>query len=119
MMQQPGIAAGTGFATRSNATIGKLRWWMIGLVALATTINYIDRQSISLLFPVMGRSDQLNLTPLQYSRVGSALLLAYMISQSVSGKFYDRYGNRLGFAVSIIIWSLAAMRSEEHTSELQ
>ena len=86
-----------------------LRWWMIGLVALATTINYVDRQSISLLFPVLSKPNELNLSALQYSRVATVLLLAYMISQSVSGKFYDRYGTRVGFTVSIVIWSIAAM----------
>lgn len=84
-----------------------LRWRMIALIFLATCINYVDRQSISLLFPVL--SKELNFTALQYSRVATCLLLAYMISQTVSGKFYDRYGNRIGFTISIIIWSLAAM----------
>jgi ACS family hexuronate transporter-like MFS transporter len=92
-----------------STAAGHLRWWMIGLVALATTINYIDRQSISLLFPVISKPDQLNLSALQYSRVATILLLAYMISQSISGKFYDRYGTRVGFTVSIVIWSVAAM----------
>ena len=82
---------------------------MIGLVAFATTINYIDRQSISLLFPVFSKPSELNLSVVQYSRVATVLLLAYMISQSVSGKLYDRYGTRVGFTVSIVIWSLAAM----------
>jgi ACS family hexuronate transporter-like MFS transporter len=88
---------------------GILRWWMMGLVALATTINYVDRQSISLLFPVLGKPEELNLSALQYSRVATALLLAYTISQSVSGKLYDRFGTRVGFSVSIVVWSVAAM----------
>jgi ACS family hexuronate transporter-like MFS transporter len=86
-----------------------LRWRILSLIFLATTINYIDRQTISLLFPVISRPGELNLTPLQYSRITSALLVAYMISQSVSGKFFDRFGARVGFTVSIIIWSFAAM----------
>jgi len=94
---------------RATPTRANLRWWMIGLVALATTINYVDRQSISLLFPVLSKPSELNLSALQYSRVATVLLLAYMISQSVSGKFYDRYGTRIGFTVSIVIWSIAAM----------
>jgi len=86
-----------------------LRWRILSLIFLATTINYIDRQTISLLFPIISRPAELNLTPLQYSRITSALLIAYMISQSVSGKFFDRFGARVGFTVSIIIWSFAAM----------
>ena len=86
-----------------------LRWRMIALVFLATAINYIDRQSISLLFPVLGRPSELNISSLQYARIGTVLLLAYMFSQSISGKFYDRFGSRIGFSVSIVVWSLAAM----------
>jgi len=89
--------------------ISGLRWRILALIFLATTINYIDRQTISLLFPVISRPGELNLTPLQYSRITSALLIAYMFSQSVSGKFFDRFGARIGFTVSIIIWSFAAM----------
>jgi ACS family hexuronate transporter-like MFS transporter len=86
-----------------------LRWRILTLIFLATSINYIDRQSISLLFPVMSRPSELNLTPLQYSRIATALLIAYMCSQSLSGKFFDRFGARVGFTVSILIWSFAAM----------
>jgi ACS family hexuronate transporter-like MFS transporter len=99
----------TTAATPAPKAHGNLRWWMIGLVALATTINYVDRQSISLLFPVLSKPGELNLSAIQYSRVATILLLAYMISQSVSGKFYDRFGTRIGFIVSIVIWSIAAM----------
>jgi ACS family hexuronate transporter-like MFS transporter len=90
-------------------TIKGLRWRILFLIFLATTINYVDRQSISLLFPVLSRPSELDLSPLQYSRIASALLIAYMCSQSISGKFFDRYGARVGFAVSILIWSFAAM----------
>lgn len=93
----------------SLTKIPGLRWRILALIFLATTINYIDRQSISLLFPVISRPAELNLTPLQYSRITSALLVAYMFSQSLSGKFFDRFGARVGFSVSIIIWSFAAM----------
>jgi len=89
--------------------IAGLRWRMIALVFLATAINYIDRQSISLLFPVFGRPGELNISALAYARIGTVLLAAYMLSQSISGRFYDRFGSRIGFSVSIIIWSIAAM----------
>src|SRR5216684_780152 len=89
--------------------VAGLRWRIIGLVFFATAINYIDRQSRSLLYPVFGGPGELNINASQYAAVGSALLLAYMVSQSVSGKFYDRFGSRIGFSVSIVIWSVAAM----------
>jgi ACS family hexuronate transporter-like MFS transporter len=79
------------------------------LLFFATAINYIDRQSLSLLFPVIGRPGELNLTPLQYSRIASTLLVAYMCGQFASGRFFDRFGARVGFTVAILIWSFAEM----------
>lgn len=90
-------------------TIHGLRWWIVGLVALATTVNYIDRQSISLLFPVLSKPSELNISPMQYANIGTILLLAYTFSQTISGRLYDRFGSRVGFTFSIIVWSCAAM----------
>ena len=79
-----------------------LRWWIIGLVFLATVINYIDRQTIAILSTVI-RTD-LSLSNEQYALINAWFLLAYTISQSLSGKLYDRVGTRKGFSFSIIIW---------------
>ncbi|HKC65551.1 MAG TPA: MFS transporter [Pyrinomonadaceae bacterium] len=84
-----------------------LRWWIIGLVFLATVINYIDRQTIAILSTVI-RAD-LALSNEQYALINAWFLLAYTISQSLSGKIYDRVGTRKGFSFSIVIWSVAAM----------
>lgn len=91
----------TGFQVPS------LRWWIIGLVFLATVINYIDRQTIAILSTII-RAD-LSLTNEQYAFINAWFLLAYTISQSLSGKLYDRVGTRKGFSFSIVIWSVAAM----------
>jgi len=91
----------------AGARTGNLRWIIAGFIFIATCINYVDRTSISLLYPVFG--PQIHLSVEQYSRVGAILLFAYMLSQSVSGRLYDKYGARIGFSVSIIIWCLAAM----------
>lgn len=84
-----------------------LRWYIVGLIFLATCINYVDRSSVGLLFtqfgPVLGISKE------QYGWAGAVLLLAYTVSQALSGRFFDRYGSRIGFTVSIAIWCLAAM----------
>jgi ACS family hexuronate transporter-like MFS transporter len=84
-----------------------LRWWIVGLVFLATLINYIDRLTISVLAPVI--THDLKLTNTQFGGIVTWFLLAYTISQGVSGKLYDRIGTRLGFVVSISIWSIAAI----------
>jgi ACS family hexuronate transporter-like MFS transporter len=84
-----------------------LRWWIISLIFLITCINYIDRSSIGLLVTRFG--PDIHITTRQYGFVSSLLLLAYTISQSVSGRLYDRFGARIGFSVSVAVWCAAAM----------
>lgn len=84
-----------------------LRWWIISLIFLITCINYIDRSSVGLLVTRFG--PDIHITTRQYGFVSSLLLLAYTISQSVSGRLYDRFGARIGFSVSVIVWCTAAM----------
>jgi ACS family hexuronate transporter-like MFS transporter len=84
-----------------------LRWWIISLIFLITCINYIDRSLIGLLVTRFG--PDLHITTRQYGFVSSLLLLAYTISQSVSGRLYDRFGARIGFSVSVVVWCVAAM----------
>ena len=88
-----------------------LRWWVIALVALATVINYIDRQALSVLWPFMGdeiypeyNQDQLKGV---FATVSTIFLFAYAIGQAVFGKIFDWIGTRLGFVLSITVWSLA------------
>lgn len=84
-----------------------LRWWIVGLVFLATLINYIDRLTLSVLGPVITKD--LGLSNTEFGGIVVWFLLAYTISQGVSGKLYDRIGTRLGFMLSITVWSIAAM----------
>src|SRR5262245_28521696 len=87
--------------------VPRLRWLIIGLVFLATLINYIDRLTVSVLAPVI--TEALKLSNLEYASLGTWFLLAYTISQGVSGRLYDQIGARRGFTLSITVWSLAAM----------
>lgn len=84
-----------------------LRWVIVGLVFLATIINYIDRLTISVLAPVITRD--LGLSNLQFGSIATWFLLAYTVSQALSGRLYDRIGTRRGFTLSVTVWSLAAM----------
>ncbi len=97
------------FAENSVAgfKIPGLRWWIIGLVFLATLINYIDRLTLSVLAPVITKD--LGLSNTEFGGIVTWFLLAYTISQSLSGKLYDRIGIKKGFTVSIVVWSLAAI----------
>jgi ACS family hexuronate transporter-like MFS transporter len=94
-------------AVQHKRIIPGLRWWILALIFLVTCINYIDRSSIGLLVTHFG--PVIGVTASQYGLIGALLLLAYTLSQSVSGRLYDRYGARLGFTVSIIVWCAAAM----------
>jgi ACS family hexuronate transporter-like MFS transporter len=84
-----------------------LRWWIMGLIFLATLINYLDRLTVSILAPVI--RERLHLSNVEYATLGSSFLLGYTISQGLSGKLYDQIGTRLGFMCSVVVWSVAAM----------
>lgn len=84
-----------------------LRWWIAGLLFLATVINYVDRQTLSVLAPVL--REQFHMSNTDYSRIVFAFLLAYTFMQSGSGRLMDWLGTRRGFSLTIAWWSVAAM----------
>ncbi len=92
--------------SESLGPIGKYRWVICALLFFATTINYIDRQILSLLKPIL--DDQLKWTNEQFGQVNSAFQGAYAVSLLVFGWFIDRVGTKIGYAVSIAAWSVAA-----------
>lgn len=86
-----------------------LRWYIIGLIGLATIINYIDRTAINILWPYIHKDfgiaeadskDSLKL-------ITTFFMIAYAIGQTVTGKLMDAIGTRLGFLVSIAGWSVS------------
>jgi MFS transporter, ACS family, hexuronate transporter len=86
--------------------INGLRWVMISLIGIATVINFIDRNALAVMWP--GISKELGMDKNQYAFVVSCFLIAYGISQSVSGRIYDKIGTKMGFVLSIVVWSFAA-----------
>jgi MFS transporter, ACS family, aldohexuronate transporter len=98
------VAAATA-AARPMKVPG-LRWVMVGLIFLATVINYVDRQTVAVLKKSI--SDDLGLTNPEYAAIQNAFLVAYAASQMLSGRLYDAVGTRLGFTISIVVWSIAA-----------
>jgi ACS family hexuronate transporter-like MFS transporter len=82
-----------------------LRWYIIILIAIATVINYIDRSSLAIMWPNIEKD--VGLSKEHYAIIAMLFTLAYAISQTVSGKIYDWIGTRLGFVMSIIIWSFS------------
>ena len=97
----------TSLVAEGGFKIGGLRWVIIALVFFATLINYIDRLTISVLAPLIVQD--LGLTNTEYGGIATWFLVAYTLSQGLSGKLYDRVGIKRGFTVSIIVWSVAAM----------
>jgi len=90
---------------------GGLRWWVIGLIALAAVINYIDRQALSVLWPDIAAdlfpdqdSDGRKAT---YAQITGSFIFFYAMGQALFGKIFDWIGTRLGFALSIGVWSIA------------
>jgi len=83
------------------------RWAVCALLFFATTINYIDRQILSLLKPIL--DDQLHWTNAEFGMVNSAFQGAYGLSLLIFGWLIDKYGTKIGYAISIAAWSLAAM----------
>lgn len=97
----------TNTRPRTTVTIPGLRWYIIGLVFLATLINFIDRLTVSVLAPIIVKD--LNLSNQQFAAIATWFLVAYAASQAMSGRLYDRVGVKRGFSISILIWSAAAM----------
>jgi ACS family hexuronate transporter-like MFS transporter len=90
--------------------IGNFRWVICALIFFATTINYMDRQILSLIKEILDK--QLGWTNEQFGMVNSAFQGAYGIGLLLFGWFIDRYGTKIGYAVSIAAWSLAALGHE-------
>lgn len=83
-----------------------LRWWIIGLIFIATVINYIDRTAFALLWPEMGKD--LGMDNSDYALMLNIFMITYAASKFLSGRLYDKIGTRLGFVLSIVVWSVAA-----------
>jgi MFS transporter, ACS family, hexuronate transporter len=87
--------------------IGKYRWTICALLFFATTVNYLDRQVLSLLAPDLSR--EFGWTNTDYANITSVFQFAYAISMLFAGRFIDKLGTKKGFIWAIIIWSLAAI----------
>jgi MFS transporter, ACS family, hexuronate transporter len=87
--------------------VSRYRWTICALLFIATTINYIDRQILSLIKPIL--DEELKWSNEQFGLVNSAFQGAYAIGLLFFGWFVDKFGEKVGYAVSIVSWSLAAM----------
>jgi MFS transporter, ACS family, hexuronate transporter len=83
----------------------RIRWLMISFAFLATAINYLDRQTLSVAAPVL--MERFHMSNEAYARIIFAFMLAYTIANGLSGPIIDRLGTRLGFALTMAWWSAA------------
>ena len=94
--------------------VGSVRWLICTLIFLATTINYVDRGVIGLLKPTL--QQQFGWTEVDYADIVFAFQLAYAIGLLLAGRVIDRIGTKLGFALALALWSVAAVAHAWATS---
>lgn len=92
---------------RALKPIPRLRWWIAGLLFASTVVNYIDRQTLSLLAPYL--KVQYHWTNSDYANLAIAFRVAYAIGQSLFGRLMDRVGTRRGLTATVIWYSLVSM----------
>jgi ACS family hexuronate transporter-like MFS transporter len=93
--------------TNASKPIPSLRWWIGGLLFASTVINYIDRQTLSILAPYLKL--EYHWTNSDYAKLAIAFRIAYSLGQSAFGKMMDRIGTRRGLTVTVICYSLISM----------
>lgn len=91
----------------NNTGPGNYRWTIVALLFFATTINYVDRQVIGILAPTLQKDIGFN--DIDYGYIVTAFQAAYAIGLLFFGRFIDRVGTKIGYLVSIVVWSFAAM----------
>src|ERR671932_598286 len=90
-----------------NESIGKYRWTICALVFFATTINYLDRAVISLLKSYLEKD--FNWSESDYSDIVIGFQVSYAVGMIFIGRFIDKIGTKLGYALSLLLWSFAAI----------
>ncbi|HWS59938.1 MAG TPA: MFS transporter [Flavobacterium sp.] len=93
--------------TETSKAIGKYRWTICGLLFFATTVNYLDRQVLSLLAPSL--SEEFGWSNSDYANITAVFQFIYAISMLFAGRIIDKLGTKNGYILAIIIWSLGAI----------
>ncbi len=106
MSQTESAAHAEGAATGLQKPLGKYRWGICAMLFFVITINYIDRQIIGVLKPVI--EEDLGWSEVDYGNIVTAFQASYGIGLLVVGRWLDKIGTRKGMAIAIALWSLAA-----------
>lgn len=92
-----------------KSTIGKYRWTICALLFFATTVNYLDRQVLSLLKPELEKPELFGWTNSQYADIAAVFQFTYAIAMLFAGRIIDKLGTKKGYTWAIIIWSIGAI----------
>jgi MFS transporter, ACS family, hexuronate transporter len=101
------MAIAREIAPARRRTIPSLRWWIGGILFASTVINYIDRQTLSILAPYL--KHEYHWTNSDYANIAIAFRIAYSIGQTVCGRQLDRLGTRLGLTISVTWYSMVSL----------
>jgi ACS family hexuronate transporter-like MFS transporter len=107
LMDVAGNANTTGSGVGGPRIIPSLRWWIGGLLFASTAINYVDRQTLSLLAPYL--KQDYHWTNTDYANIGIAFRVAYAIGQTVCGRLMDRIGTRRGLMLTVTCYSVVSI----------
>ena len=88
-------------------TIPSLRWWIGGLLFASTAINYVDRQTLSVLAPYL--KHDYHWTNTDYANIVVAFRVAYSIGQTLSGRLMDRVGTKRGLTITVLWYSVVSI----------
>jgi len=94
-------------ASKHQAFIPGLRWWIAGLLFASTIINYVDRQTLSLLAPYLKETH--HWTNVDYANIVVAFRVAYSIGQTACGRLMDRLGTKRGLTITVLWYSMVSM----------
>jgi len=97
----------TAAAYEAGTKVGKFRWVICTLLFFAATVNYVDRQVIGILKPTL--ASEFGWSELDYSWIVFAFQTAYAVGLLFVGKLMDKIGTKIGFALAIVVWSIAAI----------
>src|SRR5215216_3797467 len=92
---------------RFGGRMTRFRWVVLGLVFLATTLNYLDRLVMGILAPDLQL--RYEISNVQYGYIQSTFAFAYALGQLISGGVLDRIGTRVGYAIALTAWSITSM----------
>ncbi len=92
---------------KTKQSIGNYRWTICGLLFFATTVNYLDRQVLSLLAPSL--SEEFGWSNSDYANITAVFQFIYAISMLFAGRIIDKLGTKKGYALAIVVWSLGAI----------